>query len=194
MKTTVPFLFAAALSLAACMPTARVTGSGSSENYLKNIVEKHHEGEFSHIRSCQFFNGPALNGGALEFLGYKYLGGKNLIIAATVSSTVTSTSPQAKATTVSGTSTYIQLTEAQVRLVIANNTVLDERIRKEKPVAGETVYHDFTASPDLFVSYSRAYGSFAGQAGNYVHLWIGGDKYTLSSADMIRRLESFLAY
>lgn len=183
------------------MPIATITsGKTSTEGFIKNTIEKHTEGEYSTIKTCLIFSGPALSGGSLEFTGYKYRGEKNLVIAASQSYSQNSASAPVKGQTpqtqvLRETETdFIQLTYNQAKLLTENYKALEEKIKNEQPKTGETVYHDFTANQDLFVSYRRSFRTPANQTTTYVDLWVKGKKFTVYSSQIIKQIEDFLNY
>jgi hypothetical protein len=156
------------------------------------VIEKHNPGEFSNIKVCEIYKTPAIGGGTIEFIGYKLNDKKAMIITAGTSYTIAPT--KGKPGETGGTTVYIELNFNQVKSILDNYKTLEEKIKKEQPVARETVYYDFTPSPDLFISFSRSYGAFANQSANNMHLWIGSEKFTLPSSAVIENLEEFVAY
>lgn len=199
MKTGLSYfiIFTGVLFLHSCMPITRISsGKASTEHFIKNFVEKHNEGEYSTIKTCLIFSGPAISGGSLELTGHKYRNEKNLVIAASQSYSSVPAQEQGTQTQVlrETEAAYIQLTFNQAKLLTENYKVLEEKIKNEQPKAGETIYHDFTASPDLFVSYNRSYRTLPNQSATYMHLWVKGKKCTVYSSQIVKQLEEFLSY
>lgn len=183
------------LTFQSCLSVYQQTSSGSTESFIKNFVEEHKEGEFSSIKTCLIFKGPAINGGMIELTGYKYGMSKNLVIAASESYSTPAARGQAQPTqSVKKETAFIQLTSDQAKLIVENYKALEAKIKGEQPIVNEIIYHDFTASSNLFVSYSRSSLSYGSQATNYMHLWIKGNKFTISSTEVVKRLEAFLKY
>lgn len=143
-----------ALAVQACMPTARMS-SGTTESYIKNYIEQHAEGQFSNIKVLSLYQAVDLNRAVIEFTGVKYKDAKILIVSARHSfTTQTKTTTQVQKT-VETDIVYVPLTYSQAKSIKDNYTTLQTKIKAEQPKAGETVYHDFTASEKLFVSFSR---------------------------------------
>ncbi len=87
--------------------------------------------------------------------------------------------------------TYIELTLAQCKSILENYKVLQDKIKKEKPKMNEEIYHDYTVSDDLFISYRKSSGS---SSVTYIAFWVKGEKYRVSTIVIMKRLEKFINY
>jgi hypothetical protein len=183
----------ASLVFQSCMPTAHITAQSQepTESFIKNYVEKHEPGEFSTLKTCQLFITPTLNGGYLELTAYKYNSKKALVISASENF---SQPAQGQPKTIQGKTVFIQLSIEQAKAISDNYQALISRINEAQPILNETVYHDYTASSELFISYRRSYSTFAKQAANYVDLWINGNKFTVHSSEIMKKIDAFLKY
>lgn len=173
------------LLLSSCMQTRQIT-----EQYIKNNIEKHQENEFSTIRTFSIFKGKSFGGSAyLELTGYKYKNSKALVIGADKYYMARQKFQGDK--TVIADITYIELTLPQCKAIMDNYIVLQEKLKTEKPKMSEEIYHDYTVSEDLFISYriSKASKSVA-----YIQFWIKGDKYRVSTTTIMKKLEKFINY
>ena len=156
------------LLLTGCMQTRYIT-----ERYIKNEVEKHEPNNFSNLKTYTIFKGTSYNGSAyLEFTGYKYLGNKGLVIGADRYYLARQKFQGDK--TVIAEIEYVQLTIEQCKAILDNQKILADKIKSEKPQLNEEVYHDFTISDDLFISYKKARGSMNV---SYMDIWIRGSLF-----------------
>jgi hypothetical protein len=173
------------LFLSGCMHTRYIT-----EKYIKTEVEPHQPGEFSSIRTYSVFQGMALDNSAyLELTGYKLGTTKALIIGA-------DKYYQARQKfhgdqTVIANITYIQLTAEQCGDILYNYTILQDKIRSESPGISEEVYHDYTVTKDFFISYRKSAGS---SSVSNIDLWIAGEKYTIATGKIMKKLAKFINY
>ncbi len=173
------------LLFSGCMRTRYIT-----EKYIKNNIEQHVEGKHSNIRTYSIFRGASYGGGSyLELTGYKYDSKKGLVIGA-------DKYYQARQKfkgdqTVVAEYTYITLTLPQCKSILDNYKILLDKIKKEKVLTSEEVYHDFTVSEDLFISYRKSKGTSSIQ---YINLWVKGEKYLLSTGTLMQKLEKFMSY
>jgi hypothetical protein len=171
--------------LSSCMQTRYIT-----EKQIKNSIENHKENEFSTIRTYTVFKGSANGGGSyLELTGYKYDNKKALIIGA--DKYYMARKKFQGDNTVIADITYIELTLSQCKSILENYKVLQNKINKEKPKMNEEIYHDYTVSDDLFISYRKSSGS---SSGTYIDFWIKGEKYRFSTSIVMNKLEKFINY
>lgn len=168
-----------------CMRTRYTT-----EKQIKNNIENHKENEFSTIRTITLFKGTAYGGGSyLELTGYKYDNKKALIIGA--DKYYMARKKFKEDNTVIAEITYIELTLSQCKSILENYKVLQDKIKKEKPKMNEEIYHDYTVSDDLFISYRKSSGS---SSVKYIDFWIKGEKYRISTNTIMNKLEKFINY
>lgn len=171
--------------LSSCMQTRYIT-----EKQIKNSIENHKENEFSTIRTYTVFKGTSYGGGSyLELTGYKYDNKKALIIGA--DKYYMARKKFKGDNTVVADITYIELTLAQCKSILENYKVLQDKIKKEKPKMNEEIYHDYTVSDDLFISYRKSSGS---SSVTYIDFWIKGEKYNVSTIKIMKKLEKFINY
>ncbi|MEH0153594.1 hypothetical protein V6R21_05735 [Limibacter armeniacum] len=171
--------------LTGCMQTRYIT-----EQYIKTNVEKHTEGEYSTIRTYTVFKGKSYNSNSyLELTGYKYRDISKLVIGAD------KYYPDRKQFETDQTRiadiTYIELTLEQCKAILQNYQILQEKINKEKPLRNEEVYHDYTVSKDLFISYRKAKGSISS---TYIEFWVQGEKFVVSTPIIMDKLRKFMDY
>jgi hypothetical protein len=161
-----------------------------TERYIKNEVEKHQPNNFSSLKTYSIFKGNTYGGSAyLEFTGYKYLGNKGLVIGADRYYLARQKFQGDK--TVIAEIEYVQLTIEQCKAILDNQKILADKIKSEKPLINEEIYHDFTISDDLFISYKKARGSM--NVG-YMDIWIKGEKYSILTSTLITKLNKFIEY
>ncbi len=186
MKTEIKLLsILLTFLLTSCMQTRSIT-----ENYIKTKIENHNKGEYSSINTYSIFKGASYSGGSyLEFTGYKYKNSKALVIGA--DKYYMARQKFKTDQTIISDITYIELSTAQCEDIITNYKILKDKIKNEKPIMSEEIYHDYTVSKDLFISYRKASG---GMATSYIDLWIQGRKYRISTRTIIKKLSSFLNY
>lgn len=174
-----------AVIFSSCMQTRYIT-----EQQIKNRIESHKIGDFSTIRTFNLFQGFTFDGSSyLEMTGYKYGMDKGLIIGADKYYLARQKFP--------GDNTriaeiiYIELSFDQCNAIMTNAKALVEKINTESPKSNETVYHDYTVSKDLFVSYKK---SFTSSNPVYLDLWIKGEKFSIEAETMFKKLKKFLNY
>lgn len=173
------------LFLTGCMNTRYIT-----ERYIKTNIEKHSEGDFSTIKTYSIFKGVSYGGGAyLELTGYKYNNKKELVIGADRYYMARKKFPGDQTTIAE--ITYIDLTLAQCKAILDNYQVLQSKVKAAKPKINEEIYHDYTVSDDLFISYKRTSGR---SSRGYIDFWIKGEKYSLATNAIIAKLEKFMSY
>lgn len=171
--------------LTSCMQTRYIT-----EQYIKTNVEKHTEGEFSTIKTYTIFKGVSTNGNAyLELTGYKYTNTKALVIGAD-KYYVARQKFKGDQTVIADIS-YIELNEKQCRDILTNYKILQERIKKEKPRLNEEIYHDFSVSKNLFISFRKS--SYDSKSG-FIDFWINGEKFKVSTSKIMKKLNKFMEY
>lgn len=172
-------------AMSSCNQTRYIT-----ERYVKNNIEKHTEGNFSNIRTYKIYRGGTANPGRyLELTGYKYNGNKGLVIG---------TDRVSKArkkfvddNTYLVTSEFTELTFAQAQSILDQYKILVSKLKSEKVIKEESVYHDYTVSTDVFISFKKTKSR---KGDNNLNIWIRGEKYTLSLQTTIKRLQKFVKY
>lgn len=169
------------VSLTGCQQTRLFT-----EKYIKYNIESHQEGEFSTIRTYTIFKG-ANSSSYLELTGYKYAGKKALIIGA--DKYYAARKSYKGDNTVIADITYIELSVSQCMDIISNYKILQKKIKDEKVKINEEVYHDFTVSTDLFISYKKTKGALSVDT---VYFWINGERYPISTNIIINKIEEFI--
>lgn len=186
MKRT--FLFSSVLVaflLTGCMQTRYLT-----ERYIKTNIEHHNDGKFSSIKTYAIYKGASLGGGSyLELTGYKYANTKALVIGAD-KYYMARQKFKGDQTTIAEI-TYIELSIAQCKEIITNYKILQDKIKSEKPEKNEEIYHDFTVSKDLFISFRKSSSS---SPITYIDFWIQGEKYSISTQKIIGGLNKFINY
>ena len=174
-----------AFLLTGCMQTRYIT-----EKYIKTKIENHNEGEFSTIKTYTIFKGTSYGGGAyLELTGYKYANSKALVLGA--DKYYMARQKFKGDQTLIADITYIELSMAQCKDIITNYKILQDKIKSEKPKMSEEIYHDFTVSKDLFISYRKSSDS---STDSYIDFWIQGEKYRISTQTIIKKLNKFVNY
>lgn len=86
---------------------------------------------------------------------------------------------------------YIHLDLDQTRSILSNYARLLEKLKKEKPLMNEEVYHDYTVSTDCFISFRKTSTS---NRVDFINIWVNGEKYQLRTAVFINRLKKFVEY
>jgi hypothetical protein len=161
-----------------------------TEKYIKTKIENHNEGEFSTIKTYTVFKGASYGSNAyLELTGYKYADSKALILGA--DKYYMARQKFKGDQTIIANITYIELSLAQCKEIITNYKILQDKIKTEKPRISEEIYHDFTVSKDLFISYRKSSGS---STVTYIDFWIQGEKYRISTPMIIKKLNKFINY
>jgi hypothetical protein len=162
-----------------------------TEKYIKTKIENHNEGEFSTIKTYMIFKGYSYGGSAyLELTGYKYANNKALVLGA--DKYYKARQNYKGDQTIIADITYIELNLSQCKDIITNYKFLEEKIKTEKPRMSEEIYHDYTVSKDLFISYRTSSGSSS--TITYLDFWIQGEKYRISSNSIIKKLNKFISY
>jgi hypothetical protein len=171
--------------LSGCMQTRYIT-----EQYIKTKIETHKEGEFSTIKTYSVFQGTALDGKSyLELTGYKYNTTKALVLGA--DKYYLARQKFKGDQTVDAEITYIELTADQCADILYNYSILQDKIRTENPRISEEIYHDYTVSKDLFISYRKSAGSMSVSD---IDLWIDGEKYSIATGTIMKKLSKFMSY
>ena len=168
-----------------CTQTRYIT-----ERYIKTSIESHELGKYSNIKTFPIFK-RVLNGGKayLELTGYKYANNKALVIGA---DKYYSERPKFKGDeSISAQITFIELNIEQCQAIVSNYKILQDKIKAERPKINEEVYHDYSVSKDLFISYKKSRGS---STVTYINFWIKGEKYRVPTKTIINKLNKFLDY
>jgi hypothetical protein len=161
-----------------------------SEKYIKTKIENHNEKQFSTIKTYAVFKGRSSGDEAyLDLTGYKYADSKALVLG--VDKYYKSRQKFKGESAILGDITYIELSKAQCFDIITNYRVLQEKLNTENLKSSEEVYHDFTVSKDLFISYKKT--SVNSSIVN-IDFWVLGDKYSISSKNVIKKLIEFVNY
>jgi hypothetical protein len=161
-----------------------------TEQYIKNKIENHNVGDFSTIKTYSIFKGVSYGGSAyLELTGYKYANSKALVLGADRYYMARQMFKGDQS--MIADNTYIELSVQQCNDIISNYKILQDRIKTEKPEANEEIYHDYTVSNELFISYRKSYGS---TTVDYIDFWIQGRKHPISTRKIIKKLNKFMAY
>lgn len=161
-----------------------------AETYIKTKIENHNEKQFSTIKTYPVFKGKSNGDEAyLDLTGYKYADSKALVLG--VDKYYKSRQKFKGECAILGDIKYIELSQAQCYDIIANYRVLQEKLNAENPKAGEEVYHDFTVSKDLFISYKK---SSVNSSVFYMDFWVHGEKYSIPSQQVIKKLIEFVNY
>lgn len=161
-----------------------------TEKYIKSNIEQHTEGDFSSIKTYSIFKGKTYGGVAyLELTGYKYNSSKGLIIGADRYYLERQKFRGDK--TVIAEITYIELTKQQCIDIVTNYKILQDKLKSEKPRASEEIYHDYTVSKDLYISYRK---SSVSSSTTFINFWIKGEKYPIATSTIIKKLEKFINY
>jgi hypothetical protein len=171
--------------LTGCMQTRYMT-----EKYIKTKIENHKENEFSSINTYTIFKGTSYSGGAyFEMTGYKYASSKALVLGA--DKYYMARQKFKGDQTILADITYIELSLDQCKDIITNYKVLQNKIKVEKPKMSEEIYHDYTVSKDLFISYRKSAGNSNIE---YIDFWIQGEKYRILTQTIIKKLNKFINY
>ena len=164
-----------------------------TEYYIKNKVEKHVPGEQSTIKTYSIYQGtskPNKNASSyIELTGIKYHDMKKLI-------TGTDIQPVGKVNLSSGTfvvsaPTYVMLDLSDCNSIVSNYHQLQDANMKEQPIPSEEIYHDYTASTDLYISFRKAIGH---SGNNEIDIWVAEKKFTVKTKKFINKLKRFIDY
>jgi hypothetical protein len=79
----------------------------------------------------------------------------------------------------------------ECRRYLYNYTIHQDKIRAENPSISEEVYYDNTVTKDLFTSYRKVVGS---SSVSNIDLWIAGEKYTIATGKIMKKLAKFINY
>lgn len=171
--------------LTGCLQTRYIT-----ERYIKNEIEQHENGNHSSIKTYSIFKGiDVVNGGYIELTGYKYDSHKGLIIG-------TDKYYEARDNfkgdpTIIAAINFIELDIDQCQSILDNYILLLDKIKSERPKRNEEVYHDYTVSTDLFISYHKSTSDLDTDS---IDLWVRGEKYSIATSSIMAKLRKFLDY
>lgn len=183
MRYTLTFSLVLIFLLTGCRQTHYL-----SERYIKNNIENHAVDEFSTIKLFSIYQGFSKERNAyIELTAYKYKGNKGLVIGTEsyYKSNVTKKGRE------NSDPTFIELTSDECKAILDNYIELNERIEKENPMKYEDIYHDYTISDNLFISFKKSNGS---SKVSYIDLWITGNRYRFSMKDIMPKFVEFLEY
>jgi len=170
--------------LTGCMETRYIT-----EKYIKTNIENHKEGDFSTIKAFSIFKGISFEGtGYIELTGCKYTSNKTLVIGADKYYMMRQRFKGDQ--TIVADITYIDLSLTQCKSILDNYRILQDKIESEKTMMNEEIYHDFTVSKDLFISCRTSIGG----SPSYIDFWIQGEKYSIPTAKIMKKLDKFMNY
>lgn len=171
--------------LSSCMETRYLT-----ERYIKTNVENHTKSEFSSIKTYSIYqNFNPETGSYLEFTGYKFQSKKGLVIGA--DKYYRARQKFIGDNTLIAEVTYVELDLKECQSILDNYKVIKDRIIKEKTISNEEIYHDYTVSKDLFISYKIG----GMNTGTYtIYFWIKGEKYAIDTDTLIKKLLKFMQY
>lgn len=176
------------LVMAGCKQTNYIT-----EYYIKNMVEKHVPGNQSTIKCYSIYQGTSqTNKNAssyIEFTGVKYQDMKKMIIGTDIRSV--SHSMLKSGAVVTSEPTYLILDLSECISIIANYNLLIDAIKPEHPLPSEEIYHDYTASSDLFISFRKSIGH---PNANTIDVWVAEKKFTVKTKKFIKKLKRFIDY
>ena len=183
-KSILLFSIVVIFLLTGCMQTRFIT-----EKYIKTNIEIHNEGDFSTIKTYSIFKGISYGGsGYIELTGYKYGNKKALVIGA---DKYYLARPNYKGDLSKvAVITYIELNLDQCKSILDNYGILLDKLDNEKPRTNEEIYHDYTVSKDLFISYRK---SKAGDP-TFISFWIQGEKFSTTTSTIMKKLEKFMEY
>lgn len=203
-----PGLFLALL-LQGCIMYTQEVKSDYAEQYIKTKIESHTTGDYSHIKIYSIYGVQCANVNAdICFTGYKYAGQKGLVIYVRPF-TYVYTGKYSRKEYVDSAILFVELSVAECKLILDQYKVLQEKILKEQPINEENVYHDFTVSDDLFISYRAGNVKVYGQPRPgmpttsqiktspqtiVIDFWIRAAKYSLKTVEVISQLEKFMNY
>lgn len=184
------WVFANVLLVASCRTPRYIT-----EKYIKTNIEDHKEGEFSRIETYSIFQkvlsrqSGSPNGLAyIECTGYKHNGKTGMVIGAFK---FQSKRVNLSDKNMSNLIVYINLNSQQCKSILSNYKELETKIATEKPRLNEAIYHDFSVSRDIFISYEAIPGK---PKTAFINFWIKGEKYTIPNGLFIRKFQQFMKY
>lgn len=184
-KTVLLQLVVLTFFLTGCMETRYIT-----EKYIKTNIENHKRGDFSSIRTYSIYQQEDFKTGSyLEFTGYKYESKKAMIIGA--DKYYKARQKFIGDNTVIAEVNYIELDMKQCQSILDNYKILEDKLKNEGTISSEEVYQDFTVSNDMFISLKKG-GMISGTF--YIYVWIRGDKYSIETDALIRKLKKFMNY
>lgn len=187
MKKTITPLFLILSILVGCTPIA---SRYITEKYIKTNIENHIPKDTNSIKIYSIYKYHNITAGNyIEFTGYKYQLKKGLVIGADKYYSARQKFPGD--ITVLAEIKYINLDIAECQSILDNYKILIDKIEKEKPKAGEEIYHDYTVNKDIFISFRKDYYNFGTMN---IYVWISGEKYTLSTDELIGNLKKFMKY
>jgi hypothetical protein len=193
MRNKTTFLLTAVIVSAFIFATSCVTPTAledPAERYIKTQVEKHDSAELSSVRIFPLVNMLATNCSTeLQMTAYKYDGAKQLVICIRPYH-------MAGSNKVYDSLEIVELNVEEVRAIADNYRVLEEKILLEKPVPGEYVYHDYTVNEHVFLSYRGTLNPVLKRViqSLSIDLWINSTKYTVSTNELLNKIQVFLSY
>jgi len=183
MKNKITFTLSLffSLFLTGCIESRYLT-----ERYVKTNIEQHKEGNFSSIKILSIFQGVSDDRLAyMEFTGCKYDSNKVLVIGFD-KDFMKRKKLMGRKVVEPVDMNYIQVTVSQVKNILDDYKTLQDKIRVEKPVHNEEIFHDLTVSPDFFISYKKP--------ANVTYLWMRGERFEFKTSKLISQLQKFMKY
>ena len=177
--------------LFSCGTTSRY----GTEGYIKNNIQHHKVNEFSEIQTFSIGMGQLLGiegkgGGFVEFVGYKYDKTEGLVIS-TDKFGIENDEGVIK---FNGTSKFYNILSLNnCKDILKNYDILikkgDESYDKRKK--DNTFYFDYSVNKDVYISIEHVNKGYSGYE-DVLHFWIDGQKYSLSSIEVIDNIKSFI--
>ena len=191
MKTTISnksWIIIACFLFIGCKNTRYLT-----EVYIKNHIEQHVPGEQSTIKTYSIYQGRSIankkSSAYIEFTGCKYEGRRSLIVGADQYYILRNT--MRGDMTLLKEPTYVVLDVDDCLTIVNNYNALQKQLASEHPIRHEEIYHDFTVTDNLFISFRRA-PCYRGK--RFIDVWVHEDKYTIKTRKFIKKLKRFINY
>lgn len=160
-----------------------------TEQFIKTEIETHKTNEFSSIRLYSVYKKKLKDVSFIELCGYKYNGNKGLVIAA---DKIKALKKEFKEDNAKLRKTkFIVLSVDQCQTILNNYHKLYEQIKNEKQHMSEDIFSDYTVSDELVISFKRRKRN---QKMIEMDLWIGKEKYTVVTKEVISKIERFINY
>lgn len=172
-----------AILLSSCMAPREIT-----EQYIKNKVEKHVVGQAQTSVTYSIYKGLSSDQTSyLEMTGFKQGTDRKLIIGVDKYYKLRPNFTGEQTTLAK--IFYLELNMSEFALLYSELVRLEEKAASQTAGKNETVYLDFTITPDFFISSSKYYTASPGMFN--VDLWINGEKFVISSNQLFDQLEKF---
>tara|TARA_B110000003_G_C16589964_1_gene511402 strand:+ start:396 stop:983 length:588 start_codon:yes stop_codon:yes gene_type:complete len=177
--------------LFSCGTTSRY----GTEGYIKNNIQQHKVNEFSEIQTYSIGMGQLLGiegkgGGFIEFVGYKYDNNVGLVISSDKSGIQNN---EGVIEFNGKTKFYNVLSLKNCKDILKNYKILikkgDESYDKRE--RDNTFYFDYSVNKDVYLSIEHVNKGYS-EYRDMLHFWIDGQKYSLSSNEVINNIRSFI--